>query len=278
MQTSVYTVAPLFVCCSSLPPEPCQRPVGLSEHDALFISFFHFIYLLPQPHHVLADLVARHVVLDRAHPRRVLQRTRKTSQASACSIKLVVQHRQCWAHHPQAPCGSCAGRGITCLLWLHACFHRTNGGHDPISVRHAESRASTCRNTRVAMDMPPAGNVKAHLQRGLRLVQVGVGGRHVDKHERLGGAAQAVAHQHRQLVVAVWYVRLRRRDSQLSAARVTIYAFVLMRRHRQAGTAAASCLVATAPTGVPDSDRRRKALSAQQRAMCLALIQIIIKR
>ncbi len=191
---------------------------------------------------------------------------------------LVVQHRQCWAHHPHAPCGSCAGRGITCLLWLHACFHRTNGGHDPISVRHAESRASTCRNTRVAMDMPPAGNVKAHLQRGLRLVQVGVGGRHVDKHERLGGAAQAVAHQHRQLVVAVWYVRLRRRDSQLSAARVTIYAFVLMRRHRQAGTAAASCLVATAPTGVPDSDRRRKALSAQQRAMCLALIQIIIKR
>ena len=44
----------------------------------------------------------------------------------------------------------------------------------------------------------------------LGLVEVSVGGRHVDKHERLGGAAEGVAHEHGELVVAVGDVRLLR--------------------------------------------------------------------
>ena len=48
-----------------------------------------------------------------------------------------------------------------------------------------------------------------HRQGGLRLVQVGVRGRDVDEHERFGGAAQRIAHEHRQLLIAVRDVRLR---------------------------------------------------------------------
>ena len=44
----------------------------------------------------------------------------------------------------------------------------------------------------------PSGS-GARLQRVLRLVQVGVHRRHVDKHERLGGAADGVGHEHGEL-------------------------------------------------------------------------------
>ncbi len=48
----------------------------------------------------------------------------------------------------------------------------------------------------------------AHFQGAVRLVEIGVRGGHVDEHEGLGGAAQGVGHQHRQLVVAVRDVHL----------------------------------------------------------------------
>lgn len=47
----------------------------------------------------------------------------------------------------------------------------------------------------------------------LGLIEVGVGGGHIDEHERLGGAAEGVAHEHGELVVAVGDVRLLRSQS-----------------------------------------------------------------
>ena len=85
-------------------------------------------------------------------------------------------------------------------------------------MRHTSMYMSLCSSiqrfalsrTTVTYKLPhrTAALLRTHLQRGLRLIQIGVGGRHVDEHERLGRPAQAVAHQHRELMVAVWDVCL----------------------------------------------------------------------